>query len=122
MVDRMKYSLTLLLAPAYGTALKAFARNAARCECVDTALAAELYRRQNGSWPPGLEELVPKYLPAVPVDPFTGQSLKFIVADDEFKVYSVGEDGKEDGGKFSERMEPGTDLGFVVPMRRGEAP
>lgn len=34
------------------------------------SLAAQLYRADYGRWPAALEELVPAYLPAIPLDPF----------------------------------------------------
>ncbi len=42
-----------------------------------TALAAELYRRKYGAFPETLEKLVPEFLPAVPIDPFTGKALLY---------------------------------------------
>jgi hypothetical protein len=37
-------------------------------------------------------------LKAVPIDPFSGQPMKFVVRDGRPVVYSVGKDGKDDGG------------------------
>jgi hypothetical protein len=36
-----------------------------------TALALRLYRKENGRYPENLQQLVPKYLPSVPIDPLT---------------------------------------------------
>lgn len=41
----------------------------ARLACVRVALAAELYRKDQGRWPATPESLVPAYLPEVPVEP-----------------------------------------------------
>jgi hypothetical protein len=41
-----------------------------------TGLAVEAYRRQHGQYPERLEQLVPEFLPAVPVDPRDGQPLR----------------------------------------------
>jgi len=77
-----------------------------------TVLAMELYRRDNsGSYPPSLEALVPRYLPAVPLDPMTGTPLRFRPAPADTGrpiVYSVGSDGVDDGG-----VAPPTDAGTV---------
>jgi hypothetical protein len=35
-----------------------------------TSLAVQLFRADHGRWPAALDELAPKYLPAVPLDPF----------------------------------------------------
>jgi hypothetical protein len=66
--------------------------------CSAAALAAERYRRAHGDWPQSLDQLVPDYLAAVPTDPFSGNPLLFIRRANGVIVYSVGEDGKDDGG------------------------
>jgi hypothetical protein len=38
------------------------------------SLAAQLYRADQGHWPADLEDLVPAYLPAIPLDPFRRDS------------------------------------------------
>ena len=64
------------------------------------AIAIERFRRDHdGEVPRTLQELVPAYLPAVPDDPFTGNQLRFVVADDRFAVYSPGPDDKDNGGQ-----------------------
>ena len=74
------------------------ANQVARTTSLDVAIAAELYRREQGKLPGKLNDLVPRYLPAVPVDPFDGNPLRYIVQGDDFVVYSVGEDLTDDGG------------------------
>lgn len=116
-LSRMSYMMTLMFTPTYRMSVTAFARTAARRDCTDTAIAAELYRRKNGHWPTTLEQLVPEFLPSVPRDSFTDQPLKVVSTDAELKIYSVGKDGQDDGGKFSDKLEPGTDLGVSLLMR-----
>ncbi|MEY4483616.1 MAG: hypothetical protein RL693_1068 [Verrucomicrobiota bacterium] len=61
-------------------------------------LAMRRYELEQGKLPVTLEELVPKYLPAVPTDPFDDAPMRW---NPEKKViYSVGEDGKDDVGKI----------------------
>ena len=70
-----------------------------------------------------LEDLVPRYLDAVPIDPFDGKALRLKSAPGEgWTIYSIGEDRIDDGGAPSEfdaklnafrgdtrfRYEPGT--------------
>jgi len=64
------------------------------------SLASRLYQIDHkGAFPPSLQALVPKYLPAVPLDPFAadGRPLAYILADGGSRpiVYSVGEDGAD---------------------------
>jgi hypothetical protein len=84
----------LRVGPAEGT----FLVNHALVRCALVALAAERYRRAQGDWPRAPANLVPGYLPAVPLDPFDGAPLRYRRTDDGVVVYSVGEDGRDDGG------------------------
>jgi hypothetical protein len=69
------------------------------------SLAARLYRLDHeGTFPPSLAALVPKYLPQVPVDPAApdGRPLKYLIVrgglpdgGDRPTVYSVGTDGRD---------------------------
>ena len=48
----------------------------ARCRVLRTGLAVELFWRKYGRLPQKLDELVPEFLPAVPVSPFSGKPLQ----------------------------------------------
>jgi hypothetical protein len=72
------------------------------------SLAVQLYRADHGQWPPTLDALVPKYLPAVPVDPMApdGRPLGYVLVKgglpdggDRPLVFSVGIDGVDDSAK-----------------------
>ncbi len=62
-------------------------------------LAAELYRRRNGDWPAGVDQLSPRYLPAVPVDRYDGRPIRYRVVDGRPVIYSIGVDRDDDGGR-----------------------
>jgi hypothetical protein len=84
--------------------------------CLQCALALHAYEAEVGQLPETLVELVPKYLPAVPEDPVTGDALKWNPRTE--RIYSVGEDGRDDGGDFenSDRIMRGDkDWGIVYP-------
>lgn len=69
---------------------------------VVTAIALERYRLRHGEYPAGLQELTPDYLKKTPVDFMDGKPLRYRRKDDgAFLLYSVGEDGKDDGGDGS---------------------
>ena len=51
----------------------------AHCRVLRTGLAVELFWRKYGRLPQKLDELVPEFLPAVPVSPFTGKPLQIEV-------------------------------------------
>jgi hypothetical protein len=63
-----------------------------------TALALRLYRKENGRYPENLQQLVPKYLPSVLIDPYDGKPLRYRKLQKGFKVWSVGGNRKDDGG------------------------
>ncbi len=68
-------------------------------EIARVSLAVELYRRVHGELPERLEYLVPDGLAAAPEDSFDGMPLRYRRLDRGYMVYSVGQDGKDDGGK-----------------------
>ncbi len=62
------------------------------------AIALRMYLRERGHYPETLRELTPKYLPSVSLDPFDGKPLRHKRLKQGFKVWSVGQDFKDDGG------------------------
>ena len=71
-------------------------------EVVITAIALKRFQMKNGHYPTGLAGLVPAFLPAVPLDPVDGKPLRYRSnGDGTFLLYSVGENGKDDGGNPS---------------------
>jgi hypothetical protein len=63
------------------------------------AIAAERYHLRHGNFPLELQALVTVFLSGVPLDPMSGQPLRYRTnATGGFVLYSVGEDGRDDGG------------------------
>jgi len=62
------------------------------------AIAIERYRLADDSLPASIADLVPRFLEAVPEDPFDGESLRYSKRDGGYVVYSIGPDGTDDGG------------------------
>ncbi len=61
--------------------------------------ALERYWLAKGAYPQRLEDLVPEYAEKVPNDILTGEPYHFRWEDkDHYLLYSVGFDGKDDGG------------------------
>lgn len=73
---------------------------AAKRRCMMIAVAMELHRLETGNWPASQEELVPKYLEKLPLDPFIGQKFLLKQEPDGWIVYSVGKDLVDQGGKI----------------------
>jgi hypothetical protein len=80
----------------------------AHLRLLTTELALRCYQSEQGRSPSGLAQLVPKYLQRVPSDPFSGQSLVYRPQATNWLLYSVGEDGVDDGGKPVTRSVSGT--------------
>lgn len=64
------------------------------------AIAIERFRRAHDErLPATLEVLVPQFVDAVPLDPFTEQPVRYRQRGSGYVVYSVGPDLKDDGGR-----------------------
>ena len=67
-----------------------------------TAIALKRYQLKHGNYPPHLNSLVPEFVSQVPLDPVDGQPLRYRRnPDGTFLLYSVGENGRDDGGNPS---------------------
>jgi hypothetical protein len=110
----------------YRQALTKFQRNHALLRSALIAVVAERYRLKNSDWPATPAELVPTFLPELPIDPFDGQPLRYKRLSDGIVVYSVGPDGVDDGGQISAApgQQPMTDVGVRLwdVNRRRQAP
>jgi len=66
------------------------------------SFALRAYKVEHGKYPASLKELVPSYLHAIPADPFAANGMLLYKQNgNSYILYSVGPDGKDDGGKAS---------------------
>jgi hypothetical protein len=66
---------------------------------VVTAIALKRYELQHHQLPNTLDELIPEFLKSIPTDYMDGQPLRYRRnGDGTFLLYSVGENGLDDGG------------------------
>jgi hypothetical protein len=73
-----------------------------RRELTTTALALKRYQLRHDQYPAELSALVPEFLPAIPRDPADGKPLRYQLKHAaEFLLYSIGEDGVDNGGDAS---------------------
>ncbi len=97
---------------------RALLRQDARQLVFEVLLAAQAHRRDHGEFPENLAQLVPRFLPSVPLDPFDPAAgpLRYR-RDDALKavVWSVGDDGIDGGGNVvaPENARP-TDVGMEL--------
>ncbi len=98
--------LVSLLVPALDNAMNRSFGHRATLRGTRIVLALRAYEAAEGRVPESLLDLVPKYLESVPEDSFsrTGEPFRFGRTNDAWVVYSVGPDGKDDGGKYDWQM------------------
>ena len=75
------------------------------------AVAITVFHAENGQYPQTLAALVPSVLKVLPVDPWTGQALKYVSREDGCQVYSVGPNGADEGGSSG---SCGDDVGLQI--------
>jgi len=109
-------SVARLLSPDTSRQRVKFADNEAQNGLLIVALALRAYRVGHCSYPAKLSALVPTYLNSIPGGPFTpsGQ-LRYKPSSPGYILYSVGPDGKDDGGK------PILDSSQPAPVKEGSA-
>jgi hypothetical protein len=73
-------------------------RSKTRFRCMVVLLAVERFRLAVGRWPNNSDELTPKFLEAVPVDPYAKAPLRYKRLANGVVVYSVGKNATDDGG------------------------
>lgn len=98
-IDRLRAPLIALMMPSGSRAALHGEWRRAERDAVQVAIALELYRRRHGEYPTALEQMVPALLPQVPPDRFTGQPVRYRIANGSLAVYSVGVDRDDDGGR-----------------------
>jgi len=82
-----------------------------RLRNVKIAIAFAAFRDETGRYPAKLDELVPKYLPAVPLDRFTDKPPVYRPNEKGYLLYSLGPDGKDNEGR-SQDDDRDKDYGF----------
>jgi hypothetical protein len=79
-------------------------RTITRFELVKIGFALAAFRADHDEYPAALQSLIPDYVKAIPLDPYSDQPLHYQRFPDEksveqgFLLYSIGEDGRDDGG------------------------
>jgi hypothetical protein len=105
-----KNPLVALILPGLGRAFRREAHAQAMWSLMRASIALARYELDNGKPPSTLDELVPRYLPRVPEDPFSGGPLRSSGG----KVWSFGGDGDDDGGRPIVDEDKDDDDGDVV--------
>jgi hypothetical protein len=80
------------------------------------AFALAAFECDRGAYPKQLSELAPKYLPRIPNDLFSGKAPIYRPEEKGYLLYSVGLNGKDEGGRSSEDGPPGDDIAVRIPL------
>ncbi len=106
---RPKGFITALLTPAIGKAIENVDKARMRHTTALVAIAATEFRVAHDSLPEKADSFVPDFLPCLPKDAFLDTSrVRYSSKDNGVAIYSVGPNGKDDGG-------PGPKMGKVKP-------
>jgi hypothetical protein len=90
--------VSMMVPPLDRTAMNC-ARTRAAVDMARIACALERYRRVQGGYPEQLDALAPQFIQKLAHDVINGQPLRYRrTADGRFLLYSVGWNGKDDGG------------------------
>ena len=108
-----------MVVPALASSFVKAARQQAEIRVTFTSLAVRRARMDDGQFPASPEALVPEYLQELPLDPFTGNPLQYHLDDEGCLIYSVGDDGVDNGGTElthdGRKYERGTDIVLRIP-------
>jgi hypothetical protein len=98
--ERIGQMLVALLLPGVQASVEAEDRQTMQFNVTCLAFALAAYRADRGDYPPKLADLVPQYVKNLPKDIFNDEAdLKYKLQDGGYLLYSVGRNGKDDGGR-----------------------
>jgi hypothetical protein len=92
-----------LLLPALGRAAARFALGQTAVDQAGLACALERYRFAHGQYPARLADLTPQFAREIPNDVITGEPLRYVGKGNDYVLYSVGWNEKDDEGRRSPR-------------------
>ena len=110
--------LFLSIFPAVGAANQHRYRTMQSSANLRIAFALACYRAKHNRYPVRLEELSPAFLKRIPKDVFTGEELRYRRQADGYLLYSVGINGKDDGGRTATKRlgDTSDDLRVLMPL------
>ncbi|CAN5245865.1 hypothetical protein BH11PLA2_BH11PLA2_22170 [soil metagenome] len=83
---------------------------------LELAFALEAYFAEHQKYPAKLDDLAPKFIKKVPDDLFSGKALIYKPNGKDYQFYSVGVNGKDDGGRSFDDEPRGDDLIVRMPL------
>jgi hypothetical protein len=110
------HAVSAMMLPSLTRVAELDLRLRAHLDLARTALAIERHRLATGEIPAELGQLVPRYLDAVPIDPFDGQPIRYRRTEPGYVLYSILADGQDNGGRAYDQDSPDApyDWSFIV--------
>ncbi|MBW3543657.1 MAG: hypothetical protein KY476_25685, partial [Planctomycetes bacterium] len=105
-----------VLLPAMLQCQRAEDRATQRSRNLHVAFALAAYQCAHGRYPAALDDVSPKYLKTLPKDLYNGQPLRYFPTIDGYRLYSVGENGEDDGGAWLSDRPPADDPRIRIPL------
>jgi hypothetical protein len=105
-----------ILVPSVDKMHRAWDRVQQEQDNLQVAFVLAWYHCDHGHYPKTLDALAPKYLKQIPQDIFSGKPLIYRPSEKGFLLYSVGYNGKDDGGHGLDDDPPGDDLVIRIPL------
>jgi len=104
-----KCTVAMILGPCMPTlslGIKAEERASVCFQISRVALALAAYHAEHGKYPAALAALKPKHLDEIPRDRFADAELTYRRTDEGYVLYSVGPNGRDDGGRGRDDPQP----------------
>ena len=105
--ERLGEIFVAMFLPATSTCAAMEDRCAMDREFTNLAFVLAAYRADHGSYPAKLADLVPKYIVELPRDIFNDAEPHYRRENAGYVLYSVGSNGKDDGGRGFEHGRQG---------------
>ena len=113
--------LVALLMPAMRAVNSAHTRTVQTRANINVAYALAEWKTKNGSYPKSLDQLVSAgLLKSAPIDHFDGKPLKYVRGDEGFLIYSIGQNGEDEGGRWYDDEPQGDDPRIRIPIPEEE--
>lgn len=108
--DRTSKILVGMMLPALEAAIIADDRLKTHSSMFNLALALAQFRAEHNGYPSTLKKLVPEYIPRIPADDFSGSEFVYRKTDGGYLLYSLGKNGRDDGGKNADGQNESDDV------------
>ena len=85
------------------------------------AIALELYKRSQGTYPEKLSELLPRFIAQIPVGIIPGQTFQYLrLAPQSYRLWSFGWDETDEGGEGEREPASGRSKDWVLEIANFE--